>query len=189
MDGVADPDIRPIASRVVYADPWLTLRRDEIERRDGSRGTYAVVEKADFALVIPAERGGFHLVEEYRYPLGRRTWGFPQGGFPAGRDGSPEELARLELSEETGLRADQLIRLGYLSAAHGLTSQCCHVFLATGLTQGTHRREITEQDMRHYWVTRAQFKNMIRNGSVSDDASVAACTLLVLHEEGGGGPA
>lgn len=188
LNGVPEPDIRAVASRVVYQDPWMTLRRDEIERRDGSRGSYAVVEKADFALVIPAERGGFHLVEEYRYPLGRRTWGFPQGGFPAGRDGDPEELARLELAEETGLRAGHLARLGYLSTAHGITSQGCHVYLATGLSQGPHRREAEEQDMRHYWVTRAQFTNMIRNGSLTDDASVAAYTLLVLHEDSGDRP-
>ena len=176
------PDIRAIASRVVYQDRWMTLRCDEIERRDGSRGTYAVVDKRDFALVVPAERDGFHLVEEYRYPLGRRTWGFPQGGFPAGRDGTPQELARLELSEETGLRADRLTPLGFLNAAHGVTSQGCHVFLATGLTQGPHDREAEEQDMRHEWVTRAQFTTMILNGSVTDDASVAAYTLLTLHE-------
>jgi 8-oxo-dGTP pyrophosphatase MutT (NUDIX family) len=185
-DDVLEPDIRPIASRVVYQDQWITLRRDEIERADGSRGTYAVVVKRDFALVIPAEHGGFHLVEEYHYPLGRRTWGFPQGGFPAGQDGSPEDLARLELAEETGLRASHLSRLGYLNAAHGITGQGCHVFLATGLSQGAHRRETTEQDMRHYWVTRQRFKNMIRSGSLTDDASVAAYTLLVLHEECGG---
>ena len=182
-----DHDIALIASAVVYTDPWLTLRRDEIQRRDGSRGSYAVVDKPDFALVIPAERGGFHLVEEYRYPLGRRTWGFPQGGFPAGRDGDPGELARLELAEETGLRADRLTRLGSLSAAHGITGQCCHVYLATGLSQGPHRREAEEQDMRHYWVTRARFKDLIRSGSLTDDASVAAYTLLTLHEERGGG--
>lgn len=187
-DSVPEPDIRPIASRVVYQDQWMKLRRDEIERADGSRGTYAVVEKRDFALVIPAERAGFHLVEEYRYPLGRRTWGFPQGGFSAGRDGGPEDLARLELAEETGLRASHLTRLGYLNAAHGVTGQGCHVFLATGLTQGTHRREAEEQDMRHYWVTRQQFKTMILNGSITDDASVAAFALLMLHEERGGWP-
>lgn len=177
------PDIRAIASRVVYQDRWMTLRCDEIERRDGSRGTYAVVDKRDFALVVPAERDGFHLVEEYRYPLRRRTWGFPQGGFPPGRDGTPAELARLELSEETGLRADRLTPLGFLNAAHGVTSQGCHVFLATGLTLGAHQREAEEQDMRHEWVTRAQFTTMILNGSVTDDASVAAYTLLTLHEE------
>src|SRR5512132_3030880 len=151
----------------------MTLRRDQIERPDGTKGTYAVVDKPDFALVIPAERGGFHLVQEYRYPLGRRSWAFPQGGFPGRADGDPEVLARLELAEETGLRAAALTRLGYLNAA-------------PGLTQGAASREATEQDMLHYWVTRARFKDMILGGSVTDDASVAAYTLLALHEEGGG---
>ena len=49
------PDIRTLESRVVYQDSWIRLRQDRIERRDGSRGTYAVVEKPDFALVIPAD--------------------------------------------------------------------------------------------------------------------------------------
>jgi 8-oxo-dGDP phosphatase len=57
-------DVRTLASGIVYQDGWMRLRRDEIERRDGSRGSYAFVEKADFALVIPAENDGFHLVEE-----------------------------------------------------------------------------------------------------------------------------
>ena len=52
------PDVRTLAASVVYEDSWMRLRRDEIERRDGSRGSYAFVEKADFALVIPAETTG-----------------------------------------------------------------------------------------------------------------------------------
>src|SRR5215475_9556526 len=43
------PEIRTIASSVVYADDWIRLRKDDIERRDGSRGTYAVVERGDEA--------------------------------------------------------------------------------------------------------------------------------------------
>ena len=38
------PDIRMLTTRVVYEDRWMRLRRDDIERRDGSRGTYAFVE-------------------------------------------------------------------------------------------------------------------------------------------------
>ena len=180
---MGEPDIRAVGSSVVYQDRWLTLRRDEIERPDGTAGTYAFVDKADFALVIPAERGGFHLGQEYRYPIGRSSVAFPQGGWPGRSDGGPEDLARRELAEETGLRAATLTRLGYLNAAHGLTNQGCHAFLATGLTQGAASREATEQAMRHYWVTRARFKNMIMDGSVTDDTSIAAYTLLVLHEE------
>lgn len=183
------PDIRTLSSRVVYQDPWMTLRQDEIERRDGSRSTYAVVDKPDFALVIPAERGGFWLVEEFRYPVGRRTWGFPQGTFPGRVSGDPAELARLELAQETGLRARQLTHLGFLHCAQGMTGQGFHAFLATELTQGTPDREAEEQDMRHEWVSRARFTAMIRSGAIGDDSSVAAYTLLLLHEQGTGGAA
>src|ERR1700761_978536 len=119
----AAPEIRTLSSSVLYTDNWIRLRKDEIERADGARGTYAFVEKDNFALVIPAENGGFHLVEEYRYPLGRRGWSFPQGGFPAGASGTAEELARAELAQETGLRAARLLPLGSLSAGHGSTNQ------------------------------------------------------------------
>jgi len=175
-------DIRMLASGVVYEDRWMRLRRDEIERRDGSRGTYAFVEKSDFALVIPAERGGFHLVEEFRYPVGRRTWSFPQGGFPHGQSGSPEELARLELEQETGLRARELIRLGYLNCAHGISSQAGHFYLATGLEPGQPERETEEQDMAQAWVSRARFEQMIGEGLITDDSTVAAYALLLLAE-------
>jgi 8-oxo-dGTP pyrophosphatase MutT (NUDIX family) len=171
-----------LASGVVYEDRWMRLRRDEIERRDGSVGTYAFVEKADFALVIPAENDGFHLVEEFRYPIGRRTWSFPQGGFPRGGSGPPEELARLELAQETGLRARVLVKLGYLNAAHGTSSQGGHYFLATGLEPGPPERENEEQDMRQAWVPRARFEEMISEGLITDDSTVAAYALLLLNE-------
>jgi hypothetical protein len=44
-----------VSSRVVYENPWLTLREDRIERGDGSPGLYSVIEKPDFALVIPMD--------------------------------------------------------------------------------------------------------------------------------------
>ncbi len=179
-----DADVRMLASGVVYEDHWMRLRRDEIERRDGSRGTYAFVEKRDFALVIPAENDGFQLVEEYRYPIGRRTWSFPQGGFGYGESGEPEELARLELAQETGLRAGQLVRLGYLHSSHGTSSQAGHYFLATGLEPGPPEREREEQDMRQAWVSRARFEQMIGEGLITDDSTVAAYALLLLHERG-----
>ncbi|SRR5579875_3403484 len=180
-----DDDVRMLATGIVYRDAWMRLRRDEIERRDGSRGTYAYVERPDFALVIPAENGGFHLVEEYRYPIRRRTWSFPQGGFPAGRTGSPEQLARLELAQETGLRAATWTRLGFAHCAHGMSSQGAHYFLATGLEPGQPDREPEEQDMRQAWVPRDRFEEMIGAGVITDDSTLAAYALLLLHERRG----
>lgn len=174
--------IRTLSSRVVYENPWLTLREDEIEHADGSRGIYSVVDKPDFALVIPLENDGFHLVEEYRYALGERRWQFPQGAFPSGMTGTPSELAAAELQEETGFTAGRLERLGYLNAAHGITGQSYHVFLATELTPGEPRREVTEQDMRQQWFQRVEVERMLRDGVITDDSSLAAYLLFTMRE-------
>jgi 8-oxo-dGTP pyrophosphatase MutT (NUDIX family) len=184
---VSSQEVRTLSSSIVYEDNWIRLRKDEIERPNGLRGTYAVVEKPDFALVIPAENDGFHLVEEYRYPIGRRTWSFPQGGYPAGSTGPPEELARLELVQETGFSAKELVKLGFVHCAHGIANQGGHFYLATGLEPGVPDREPEEEDMRQQWVPRPTFEDMIADGLITDDSTIAAYALLLMHESRRGG--
>lgn len=176
----ARQEIQQVASRVVYQNPWMTLREDVIQRPDGSQGIYSYVEKPDFALIIPVENHGFHLVEQYRYPVSHRSWEFPQGTFPDRLDGDPTELARKELAEETGLRAGRLHRLGYLHPAKGMSSQAFTIFLAEDLERGQHDRELEEQDMRQRWFSRPDFEDMIRTGVITDDSTIAAYMIYVL---------
>ncbi|MET8796503.1 NUDIX hydrolase [Nocardia sp. NPDC004568] len=174
--------IKTLSSRVVYRNPWLSLREDRIERADGSPGLYSVIDKPDFALVIPWENDGFHLVEQYRYPVRARSWEFPSGAFPEGVTGSPEELAAAELAEETGFTAGRLERLGRLHCANAMTGEGCHVFLATELTPGEPNRESTEQDMRQRWFPASEVEAMLRAGVLTDGPSMAAYLLLKLRE-------
>ncbi len=178
---MTDDSVRQVSTREVYRNPWLTLREDEVRRPDGSAGVYTVVDKPDFALVIPAEPDGFHLVEQYRYPVGGRFWEFPQG---TGAATDPEALARAELAEETGLRAGSMEPLGHLYCAYGMSSQGFDVFLATDLTPGPTAREASEQDMRQRLVGRDEFEAMIRSGLVTDDSTLAAYALLLMREAG-----
>ena len=57
--------MRTTSSREVYRNDWIRVREDAFELDDGSTGIYGVVEKADFALVVPEQDGGFWLVEQY----------------------------------------------------------------------------------------------------------------------------
>ncbi|WP_433376991.1 NUDIX domain-containing protein [Actinoplanes sp. CA-142083] len=170
-----------VSSRVVYRNPWMLVREDEIRRPDGSPGIYGVVEKPDFALVLPRWRDGFWLVEQYRYPIGRRAWEFPQGGWGRAASGDQTALARQELAEETGLRARSMKHLGHLFEAYGYSTQGFDVFLATGLDEGEPDREPTEQDMIHRAFTDAEIAEMIRTGQIVDAPSLAALTLYRLE--------
>ncbi|WP_207222840.1 NUDIX hydrolase [Herbihabitans rhizosphaerae] len=160
----------------------MTVREDAVRRPDGTEGIYGVVDKPDYALVIPLDGERVHLVEQFRYPLSMRRWEFPQGTAPDRADSDPAELAARELREETGLRAGSLTEIGQLDVAPGLSSQRGRVFLATELTEGEHEREHTEQDMTSAWFPRGEFEAMIARGEITDAQSVAAYTLLLLHE-------
>lgn len=172
--------IRALASRQVYQNNWLTIREDDIRRPDGSSGIYAVVDKPTYALVIPRDGDRFHLVEQFRYPLGLRRWEFPQGTAPDRADLEPAALAARELREETGLTAASLVELGMLDVAPGMSSQRGRVFLATGIIEGPHDREHEEQDMRSAWFERAEIEQMMRDGVITDAQSMAAWTLMLL---------
>ncbi len=182
---VAHNEIRRLAGREVYRTPWMSIREDEVEFPGGARGTYSVVDKPDFVLVLPYTDGGFWLVEQFRYPVGKREWEFPQGGWPSGHTGSQDELAAAELREETGLQADTLTHLGHLHAAYGYSSQGFDVYLATGLTPGPAQREVTEADMIHEWRAEGEVRAMITRGEFVDAHSVAALTLFDLHRPAG----
>lgn len=160
----------------------MTLREDDIRRPDGSTGIYAVVDKPTYALVIPRDGDRFHLVEQFRYPLGLRRWEFPQGTAPEQEHLEPAALAARELREETGLRAEALTTLGQLDVAAGMSSQRGWVFLASGITEGEHEREHEEQDMHSEWFSRVDVERMIVDGTITDAQSIAAWALLLLSE-------
>ncbi|TCP54835.1 ADP-ribose pyrophosphatase YjhB (NUDIX family) [Tamaricihabitans halophyticus] len=171
-----------LSSREVYTNAWMRVREDDIQRADGSAGIYGVIDKPDYALVIPLRGEELHLVEQYRYPLGLRRWEFPQGTAPDRAELPAAELAARELREETGLTAGSLREIGLLDVAPGLSSQRGRVFLATELREGEPEREHTEQDMRAAWFTRGEFERMSRAGEITDAQSLAAYALLLLHE-------
>lgn len=172
-----------LGTRQVYANAWMTVREDTIRRGDGSHGIYGVIDKPTYALVIPLDGDRLQLVEQFRYPLGQRRWEFPQGTAPdQGDDADAAALAARELREETGLRAGTMVEIGLLDVAAGMSSQRGRVFLATDLVAGPPQRELEEQDMRTGWFTRAEFESMATTAHITDAQSLAAYTLLLLHE-------
>lgn len=169
------------ASRVVYENRWMRVREDEVVRADGSTGIFGVVEKPDFALVIPFDGAGFYLVEQYRYPVGGRFVEFPQGSYEDSPGVDPAELARGELAQETGLRAGRVERLGHLFEAYGYADQGFHVFLATDLEHGAQTLSVEEADLRVVYLTVAEFRDAILGGRIKDAPTIAAFALLQLR--------
>ena len=168
--------IRTLSSREIYRNPWLRLREDEIERSNGARGLYGVIEKDDCAVILPIQGDTIYLVEQFRYTIGRRAVELPQVGWETA-DVDPEELARGELREETGLLADRMVPLGMMWIAYGFTKQRQFVYLATGLTQAETDRDLEEHDLVVKTATLAEFEQMLLDGTIQDASTLGAWGL------------
>jgi len=162
------------------------VREDVIERANGERGIYGVIDKDPACIVIPLERtaeGEFiYLVEQFRYTVGARFMELPQGGWETA-DVVPEEMARGELREETGLIAARMTELVTLQIGYGVMNQKHHVFLAEELTQGAHERDAEESDLEVHRVPVTEFEAMMLDGRIVDNCSVAAWGVYRLWRE------
>jgi ADP-ribose pyrophosphatase len=180
---VGDPPQPPrvTGTRTIYENKWMRLREDRFVRADGSEGIYSVVDKAPAAAVIAIDGGDAVLVEQYRHPVGARFWEIPQGAWDHDEDPDPEQLARGELAEETGLRAGTVERLGRLFFAYGITGQAFDVWVATDLTQGEQSLDPEEEGLRVGRFSLERVEQMIADGEIADSATVAAFGLLRLR--------
>ena len=178
--------IKTISSREVYRNAWTRVREDVIERADGVRGVYGVIDKDPGCIVIAIEQtaeGDYvYLVEQFRYTVGARFQELPQGGWED-PDVDPREMAAGELREETGLTAARLTQLATLQIGYGVMNQKHYVFLAEGLTQGAHDRDPEEIDIEVHRVGVAELERMILDGRIVDNCSVAAWGVYRLWRE------
>jgi 8-oxo-dGTP pyrophosphatase MutT (NUDIX family) len=185
-EGLSNREIKTISSREVYRNPWTRVREDVIERANGQRGIYGVVDKDPACIIIPLEstpEGEFlTLVEQYRFTVGGRYIELPQGGWEQA-DAVPEEMARGELREETGLSAERMTLLATLQIGYGVLNQKQHVFLAEGLTQGARELDAEESDLVVHRVSVAQFEAMLVDGTIVDGCSAAAWGVYRLWRE------
>ena len=174
--------IRVLSSREVYRNKWLRVREDQVERSNGARGIYGVVEKDDCAIVLPIEGNTIYLIEQFRYTVLERCLELPQGGWETAGV-NPEELARGELREETGLVAANMTYLGAIWIAYGFTHQKQYVFLATGLVPSNAHPDPEEHDLVLRTASIAEFEEMLLNGTIRDASTVAAWGLYRLWKE------
>lgn len=168
---------RRVASRVVYENPWIRVREDEVIRPDGAPGIYGVVETrlaTGVLALTPADE--VYLVGQYRYALDIYSWEIVEGGADPGERAL--EACKRELREEAGLIAAHWAPLGgeiHLTNCH--SSERAYLYVATGLRHVGAAPEGTEElEVRK--VPFAEALAMVDRGEIQDAVSIMAILRL-----------
>ncbi len=169
---------KTLSSKPVYDNPWISVREDQVLNPAGGEGIYGVVSfKNRSVTVVPVdEEGNTWLVGQTRYALDEYSWELPMGGSPLGED--PEDCARRELKEETGLVASDIRFLMKMHTSNSVTNEVGYVYLARNLAQHETEHEATE-DITVRKLPLSEAIDMALSGDITDAQCVA--TLLRLR--------
>ena len=94
-----------------------------------------------------------------------------------------EQAAQREFAEETGHRADHLVRLSTYHTSKSVVDETAHLFLAEGL----HRAETTPDETEFIDVRAFPFDTVLRmvlEGEIVDGMTVIAVLLAARQREG-----
>lgn len=160
-----------LSSRLIYENPWISVREDAVIRPDGKEGIYGVVDTRIATGVVPmTEDNCVVLVGQYRYPIDQYSWEIPEGGTEG--DELPLECIKRELQEEAGYTSESWVQLGEeFHLSNCFSSEVGYVFLARDLKPVPVSPDGTEV----LQVKKVPFEDcidMVYSGKIKDSVSI-----------------
>ena len=170
-----------VSSERLYTGKVINLDRDTVQFPNGSTGQLEMVRHPGASAVVPFlddPRGPdprINLIRQFRHAADTFIWEIPAGRLDPGE--TPATCAQRELEEEIGMTADVLARLTTIYTTPGFTNEKIHLFMATELKKGTHKREADEFLEVHIrrW---SEVMDMIRTGQIVDGKTLVAILFV-----------
>ncbi len=154
-----------------------------VEAPNGEHVEFFLRSGNDFALVIPLiSATEVIMVEQPRLSVENLSLEFPMGQVanPEGRQLSGEEIAAIELKEETGYTAGKLTLLGSFYPASGWNKQRALVYVAEDLVAGQAEPEPLEF-ITVKKVGLEELERKVVSNEITDLPTIAAFGLTKLY--------
>jgi ADP-ribose pyrophosphatase YjhB (NUDIX family) len=164
-----------------YRGKFISLIKNDVVFPNKIKGTYEVFQKSDFTLVIPKLNNIFLMVRQYRYPTGRYSLEFPQGGKRGGESFS--KCATRELEEETGYKPLKLVPLGEHYPCQSLSKMKCVTYFTNKLSKGKTKLDNSETGIKVCKVSEKRLISFIKKGIITDMPTIVAFNLYTLKYE------
>ena len=164
-------------SELVYKGIVFDLKVDNIDYNSGNKSIREVAVHPGGSVIIPiTDERKIILVKQYRYPFNKTLIEAPAGKLETGEE--PYYCAVRELEEETGYTSDKVEKIGEICTAPGYCTEILHIYSATDLKKGMHKREEGEEGMEIMELTLIEVEEKIKRGEIIDGKTICAVYYL-----------
>ncbi len=161
-----------ISSQTIASGGMLTVKRDQVRLPNGNTSQREFVTHPGAVVVVPLLPNGHVILErQFRYPLHQVFIELPAGKIDAG-----EEVlitGQRELLEETGYSASDWVKLGHQHPCIGYSNEVIHMYLARGLSAGTHQRD-ADESLEVFDISFEDCLKLIHTGEITDGKTIVA---------------
>ena len=133
-----------IGKETKYDGRRFKVIQKQYERNDGLRIIRDCVEPGDAVIVIAVnENDEIYFIEQYRETIENVALELPAGMIDKGEN--PEDAARRELEEETGVKAKTIEYLTSCHTSAGYTAEKIYIYVAKDFEYGKQHLDETEE--------------------------------------------
>lgn len=161
-----------LSRKVMYEGHAFNVEELQVKLPDSRQRAYDLVDHNDSVTIIPVDKNGYiWFVRQYRVGSEKTLLELPAGVMDEGE--KPEECAKREIREETGMSAAKFRHLISFYLAPGYCNEMNHVFLATNLSKSPLESD-EDEFLEPVKIHRDEIKEIIRSGQLQDGKSIAA---------------
>lgn len=161
---------KKVSSETIFEGKIIKVTLDQAELPNGKLAAREVVyHPGGVAVLALDENGMVPLVRQFRYPIQELLLELPAGKLDGGED---HKLAAIrELSEETGMEAEEWTYLGNMLLSPGFCDETLHMYLARNVKQN--KQHLDEDEFLN--VEMMPFQELVRqavDGTITDAKTV-----------------
>lgn len=168
---------KQISSKYIIKESWFSLRSDKVLKGNGQpMDPYYVLEYSDWVNVFPVTREGkVVMVKQYRYGLQTFSLELP-GGIMDPHETNPEEAAKRELLEETGLSCGKIEQVAVVATNPATQSNRLYCYLATDCVKTHELTHDENEEMEIFELEIDELIQLLRENKIIQ--SLHVCSMI-----------
>ncbi len=170
---------KTLTSKTEFRGNILNVRVDQVKLPDGNRSSREIVEHSGGVTVLPVTKEKeIIMVKQFRKPTGEVLLELPAGKLESGE--KPKKCAERELLEETGFKADKMVKVLSFYTSPGYSNELLHLY--TGEVSKVKKQNLDQGEFLEVKIIKSsKARKLINSGKIRDGKSLVGLFYYLTH--------